>query len=80
MSDEPRSELLTPPVDEKVELDKYGSPDIVRAEAEVSVLIVCFDYGVYETVSFGDGVVRFGWEGRIEEWRRGGGIVGERRR
>ena len=61
MRDQLSSELLTPPVDEEAELDEDGSPDVAYTEAEVSVLIVCFDYGVHETDSFWNGVVRLGW-------------------
>ena len=43
MRDELRSELLAPPVDEEVELDEDGGPDVVWAEAEVSVVVVGFD-------------------------------------
>ena len=43
MRDELGSELLAPPVDEKVELDEDGGPDVVWAEAEVSVVVVGFD-------------------------------------
>ena len=43
MRDELRSELLAPPVDEKVELDEDGGPDVVWAETEVSVVVVGFD-------------------------------------
>ena len=67
MRDELRSELLAPPVNEKVELDEDGGPDVVWAEAEVSVVVVRFDYGVYEAVSFGDCVLRFGRERGLEE-------------
>ena len=87
MRDELRSELLTPPIDEEAELDEDGSPDVIRAKAEVSVAVVCFDYGVYKTVSFGDCVVRFererGLEDRGAEARlvgTGGGEEGERSR
>ena len=37
-------------------MDEDGSPDVVRAEAEVSVVSVCLDYGV-EIFSFWNGVV-----------------------
>lgn len=71
-----RPELLTPPVDEEIELDEDGGPYVVRAEAEVSVSIVCFDYGVHETVSFWNGVVRSGWEGGLEEGGAEAGLLG----
>jgi hypothetical protein len=67
MGDKLRSELLTPSVDEEVELDEDGSPDVIRAEAEVSVPVVRFNYGVYEAVSFGDCVVRFERERGLED-------------
>ena len=43
MRDELRSELLAPPVNEEAELDEDGGPDVVWAEAEVSVVVVGFD-------------------------------------